>query len=93
MTIQQNVPLTTQSSESRSKALPDLDVRLNLNDRRNQATDPRILVQVSRLIVTRAESLKPLPATDDLVFGKVSVIYEASALRSLCPAFSTQPIT
>ena len=53
----------------------------------------RILVQASRVIVTRAETLKVLPATEDLVFGKVGTFHEVSALCSLCLAFSTLPIT
>lgn len=93
MTIQQNIPPTAKSLESRSKGLATLDVCSVQNCRRNQLLTARILVQASRAIVTRAETLKPLPAADDLVFGKVCYFYEVSALRSLCTAFSIQPIT
>ena len=85
MTIQQNISPITQNS----KGLADLDVRFDQNSPLNQVADG---VQASRVIVTRAEVLKPLPPTDDLVFGKVNPFHEASALYSLRSTLSTTPI-
>ena len=56
-----------------------------------------LVFKASRVIVTRAETLKPLPPTDDLVFGRVSRVpfYETSwTLCSLffLTLFSTAPI-
>ena len=51
---------------------------------------PRISPKASRVIVTRAETLKPLPPTDDLVFGRVSSPYPCPVQRPVLQLFDDQ---
>lgn len=74
MTIQQNPFPIPQNPVNHSKGLADLDVCPDQSSQiaKKMFLITRILLQASRVVVTRAETLKPLPHNDDLVFGKVA---------------------